>query len=257
LRVRIRFQKLGKVRFVGHRDVARIFERALRKVGFPVTYSEGFSPRVKLSFGLALPTCYESVGEFLDVPIEEASLVAERIELIGQGAGDSVTCAELVDRLSAALPAGIDVTALVIEPRGGPSLQESIVSCTWQFDIIGCSRETAESAIDQMLAADILTVERNKKGTMIEEDIRAGVHLLYVEGESDRGAVVVAELSATPRVIRPAELLNAIAPGSEMGVARRQHQWTECEGARREPLPPATTHSGPASPTRAQEGTPE
>ncbi|MDG2111833.1 MAG: TIGR03936 family radical SAM-associated protein, partial [Actinomycetota bacterium] len=56
LRVRIRFQKLGKVRFVGHRDVARIFERALRKVGFPVTYSEGFSPRVKLSFGLALPT---------------------------------------------------------------------------------------------------------------------------------------------------------------------------------------------------------
>lgn len=256
MRVRIRFQKLGKIRFVGHRDVARIFERALRKVGFPVTYSEGFSPRVKLSFGLALPTCYESVSEFLDVPIVETSFVEGRIELIGQGAGDTVTPAELVERLCAALPVGIDVTDLVVESRGGPSLQEAIVSCTWQFDIIGCTSEAASAAVERMVAAETLVVERNKKGTTVEEDIRAGVHQLYVEGESDRGAVVVAELSASPRVIRPTELLDAIAPGCEIGVARRQHQWTECEGARREPLPPATTHSSPAPSARAQEGTP-
>ena len=69
MRLRIRFSKLGKVRFVGHRDVARIMERALRRCGVPVTYSEGFSPRLRMSFGLALPTCYESEAEYLDVPL--------------------------------------------------------------------------------------------------------------------------------------------------------------------------------------------
>ncbi len=44
-RVRLRFAKLGKVRFTSHRDVARIWERALRRAGLPVAYTEGFSPR--------------------------------------------------------------------------------------------------------------------------------------------------------------------------------------------------------------------
>ena len=52
-RVRIRFSKLGKVRFTSHRDTARIWERALRRVEAPVAYTEGFSPRPRLSFGLA------------------------------------------------------------------------------------------------------------------------------------------------------------------------------------------------------------
>ena len=44
-------------------------ERSLRRCGIPVTYSEGFSPRLRMSFGLALPTCYESEAEYLDVPL--------------------------------------------------------------------------------------------------------------------------------------------------------------------------------------------
>ena len=76
MRLRIKFSKLGKVRFVGHRDVARIMERALRRCGIPVTYSEGFSPRLRMSFGLALPTCYESEAEYLDVPLDP-ELVAD------------------------------------------------------------------------------------------------------------------------------------------------------------------------------------
>ena len=56
MRIRLRFRKQGKVRFTSHRDVARMWERALRRLQLPVAYTEGFSPRPKLSFGLALPT---------------------------------------------------------------------------------------------------------------------------------------------------------------------------------------------------------
>ena len=48
-RVRLRYSKLGKVRWTSHRDVARMWERALRRAEVPVAYSEGFSPRPKLS----------------------------------------------------------------------------------------------------------------------------------------------------------------------------------------------------------------
>ena len=63
-RVRIRFAKLGKIRWTSHRDVARMWERAFRRVQLPVAYSAGFSPRPRVSFGLALPTGYESVAEY-------------------------------------------------------------------------------------------------------------------------------------------------------------------------------------------------
>ena len=71
-RVRIRFAKLGKIRWTSHRDVARMWERAFRRVELPLAYSAGFSPRPKVSFGLALPTGHESVAEYLDVELADA-----------------------------------------------------------------------------------------------------------------------------------------------------------------------------------------
>ena len=69
-RVRVRFSKHGKVRFTSHRDVARIWERALRRARVPVAYSAGFNPRPKIAFGLALSTGYSSDAEYLDVELD-------------------------------------------------------------------------------------------------------------------------------------------------------------------------------------------
>ncbi len=69
--VRLEYHKVGKIRFLGHRDVARVLERSLRRAGLPLRYSEGFSPRPRLSFGLALSTGYESIAEYLDVELLE------------------------------------------------------------------------------------------------------------------------------------------------------------------------------------------
>src|SRR5439155_20873998 len=100
MRIRLRFRKLGKIRFTSHRDVARIWERALRRASLPVAYSEGFSPRPKLSFGLALSTGHESLGEYLDIDL------AEPVDV------DSVAT-----RLDPCLPVGLDVqTAAEIPP---------------------------------------------------------------------------------------------------------------------------------------------
>ena len=60
MRLRVRYTKLGKVRFISHRDTARAWERAIRRAELPVAYTEGFSPRPKVHFGLALSNGHES-----------------------------------------------------------------------------------------------------------------------------------------------------------------------------------------------------
>ena len=69
--VRVRFTKRGKVRFISHRDVARGFERAFRIEDLPLAFTLGFSPRPKVSFGLALSVGHESIAEYLDVELRE------------------------------------------------------------------------------------------------------------------------------------------------------------------------------------------
>jgi len=130
--VRLKFTKLGKIRFTSHRDVARLFERALRKAAVDVAYTEGFSPRPKIAFGLALSTGHESLAEYLDVAL----------------ARDDVDVTALPGRLSSALPAGIDVVAAAPVQPGDASLQEAVTSCTWRIEAVGIDVPTATRLVD-------------------------------------------------------------------------------------------------------------
>ena len=116
--VRVRFSKHGKVRFVGHRDVARGFERAFRIAELPLSFTLGFSPRPKVSFGLALSVGHESDAEYLDVELSEP------IDLDG-----------LPERLTAALPEGIVVTGVAALADRAPALQEAVTAVEWQLEV--------------------------------------------------------------------------------------------------------------------------
>src|SRR5205085_1236636 len=91
MRLRVRFAKLGKVRWTSHRDVARMWERAFRRARLPVAYTGGFSPRPKVSFGLALPTGCESLAEYLDLELaSDVDGPVEALAVVGttaEGAG--------------------------------------------------------------------------------------------------------------------------------------------------------------------------
>src|SRR5256885_7991526 len=118
MKVRVRFNKLGKIRWTSHGDVARMWERAFRRVSLPLAYTEGFSPRPKVSFGLALSTGHESAAEYLDFELAD---------------GASVEAVTLPALLTPALPTGIDVLVAAVVDDRAPSLQEDVTSCTWSI----------------------------------------------------------------------------------------------------------------------------
>lgn len=224
--VRIRFSKMGKVRWTSHRDVARIWERAIRRAALPVAYSEGFSPRPKVSFGLALPTGHESLAEYLDV----------QLAIDPQASAGHVDLHTLPARLTAALPVGFDVVATVVIDRSEESLQQAVTSCTWQIEVPGLPIGEAEERCATALASPSLVVTRQRKGAEVTDDLRPAVRALTVVGATASGVELVAELATHPRGVRPSELLTALRPGLEEGRVCRTHQWIERDGARREPI---------------------
>ena len=220
--VRLKFTKLGKVRFTSHRDVARIFERSLRKASIPVAYTEGFSPRPKIAFGLALSTGHESLAEYLDVSIHPDA---------------DIPVTDLPGRLSPALPLGLDVVAAGTVQPGDASLQEAVTSCTWRIEVPGWDLDDADQHVAAALAADELVLTRTRKGKEVTDDLRPAVLSLAVIGPSAWGVELVAELATQPRGLRPSELLAVLSPTAVEGHVRRTAQWiARPDGATVEPL---------------------
>ena len=229
VRVRLRFVKLGKVRWTSHRDVARMWERAIRRAQLPVTYTGGFTPRPKIAFGLALPTGHESLAEYLDVEFDV-----------------DVDVSGLPAQLSAALPGGVDVTAAAAIDKA-ESLQAEVASCTWEIEAVGAGPAEVQAFARRALAADSIVITRERKGVQVTEDVRPAIESVTVLGEPAciaegfvdhaPGALLVVDLATQTRNLRPAELLVALDPTLREGHVRRTHQWITRDGARREPLP--------------------
>ena len=69
MKVRIRFAKYGALKFIGHLDVMRYFQKAIRRADLPIAYSEGFSPHQIMSFAAPLSVGHTSEGEYLDIEV--------------------------------------------------------------------------------------------------------------------------------------------------------------------------------------------
>ncbi len=224
--VRLRYTKLGKVRWISHRDVARALERAFRIAQLPLAFSEGFSPRPRVSFGLALSTGHESESEYLDLVFSEA-----------------VDLDALASRLNSGLPEGIDVVGAVALADRAPALQEAVTCVEWRVDVARGDLTEVDPArlreeIDAGLARPALVATRHRKGREVVEDVRPVIRRITVcGGPSTAGlpTVVEMEMSTQPRGAKPGEVLAAIGDLTDVR-ARRTHQWIERDGARQEPL---------------------
>jgi radical SAM-linked protein len=157
-RLRVRYTKRGRLRFISHRDFARAFERAIHRSGVPIAFSAGFSPHPKVSYAGAAPTGAASEAEYLEIGLAEQR--------------DPEWVREALD---AALPDGLDVVQVVAAEPGGPALADRIEASTWRIRLPGVSIEAGEAALATFLALDELLVERPTKNGTREVDARAAV----------------------------------------------------------------------------------
>lgn len=205
-KLRLRYAKRGKLRFMSHRDVARSFERAFRRAGVPMAHSQGFSPHPKISWVGAAPTGAASEAEYLEI-----QLVSE------------VDPDRLVRAVDAALPPGLDVLEAVV--AGAGSLTDRIDGSRWRIEVPGVSPDELAAAVVRVLARDVIEVERLTKNGMRTIDVRPALISLQVgAGEDTATGVTPAEgtngvqacgileavVRQTTPAVRPDDVLSAI-----------------------------------------------
>lgn len=212
MRLRVRYSKYGKVRFASHRDMARVIERALRRVKLPVATTEGFTPRPKLHFGLALPTGLESDEEYFDIDLIEGATVDLQL---------------LTTDLTGIMPVGVVIEHIDIVDKSLPSLQEAVTRCTWRFEFDDIDTDKLALAVEKVLASESLVISRERKGKKVDGDLRPGIIALEVVGPTENGigSIMDAVLATQPRAVRPNELLLVFDPPLHAARIRRTHQW--------------------------------
>jgi len=217
------------VRFIGHLDLVRVWERAARRARLPLAFTQGYAPRPRMHFGPALPTCFESTAEYLDIDLANPM--------------DPQTAAAA---LTEVLPEGIDVVAAVeLEDNG--SLQALITTLEY---VVALDPAVDPGAVDAsvaaVLAADSIPFEIERKGERKTVDLRTGIIELVVVADPsslprvdlvppalfEAGTCLWMRLGAQPRSTRPTEVLSAMqAPETQSLQPQLVHRSAQCCGA--------------------------
>lgn len=206
MKLRLRYAKRGGLRFTSHRDIARAFERAVRRARIPIAYSLGFSPHPKISWVGAAPTGVASEAEYVE------------LHLIEQVDPDQV-----VSDLNGALPDGLRVLEAVVARHG--SLSDRIEASTWRIELPGVDPTVLRQAAAALLASETVEVARMTKNGMRTMDVRPAVVSAQVDdpaGPASRetqpeattsdepcGILLVVVRQTTPTV-RPDDVLSAL-----------------------------------------------
>src|SRR5512136_1884193 len=125
-RLRITFTRDETLKYIGHLDMARTWQRITRRANLPLAYSEGFNPQPRLSFAAALPVGCTSDHEELDLVLWPACVI-----------GDVKT------QLDRALPPGMKVISIEELPLNAPALQMQLIAT--EFEITAGGVETIGS----------------------------------------------------------------------------------------------------------------
>jgi len=161
-KVRLRWSKGEEIRFTSHLDVLRTFERAIRRSGIPIAYSEGFHPHPRIAFGPPLPLGFVSEAEYLDIQLTEPF------------------SNEHLSRLNKALPQGFKIMEGKTIFTKAESLSSAINAALYKVELSFSGIEIQEK-IEYILSLRNLMVSRVSKEKLKEVDIRFDI--LKLENE--------------------------------------------------------------------------
>ncbi len=191
---RIEYEKVGRLRFLGHLDVAAAFDRALRRATLPVAYSRGFHPRANLTFARPLPVGVGGLHELCGVDLEEHI--------------DSATVGK---RLHKQLPRGLNLLSAQVLPRQKRSPFADLNRVDYAIDIDPDEVEADElaKAVCGFLERDSINIRRETKSRLCTVDIRPGTYKLAVASSQELQLQMSLSL-AQDDLVKPAEVLQVL-----------------------------------------------
>lgn len=196
MRMLMQFQKGDIVRHLGLLDLQRTIQRALRRSGLPIAYSNGFNPHIVMSFASALSSGVPGDAELLDVSLN----------------GDTTeeACLEAMNRV---LPPALKVSRIRLVDDRFPKVTAAMQQAQYRITLRGENTEKMVSAIaDFLKEEEIMALRKTKKAeTMV--NIRPMIHVLDAEyNDAEDTAVIIARVSfVETATLKPDLLMNTLA----------------------------------------------
>lgn len=222
VRARVRFAKTGVMRFVGHLDMMRFFQKAVRRAGLPIAYTGGFHPHQIMSFALPLGIGVTSEGEYMDIELTENVEPKEAVRRLNEQMADGVEVLAFryLPEKSKKAMAAVEAARYVVWVKGFSlpevSFQEGIRAFYEEADEIIITKKTKKSErqldlkpliyeFDFSEDKFILTLSAgstdNIKPELVfshfmkslgveEDDYRLGIHRLDLLGKDEAGRFV-------------------------------------------------------------------
>ena len=170
---RIRFSKTGILKFIGHLDLLRTFQRAFRRAEIPLAYSKGFNPHPLMSFANPLGLGLTSDDEYADITLEQA-----------------MDSSEIIDRLNRQMPPGLSILACYDLPEHGDSAMALVTASEYIITLPDLKEDNASwSSIltgffsqPQIMIRKMGKVRGRKQ--MMEVDVKDLVYEYELTGEN-------------------------------------------------------------------------
>ncbi|MGQ9626997.1 MAG: TIGR03936 family radical SAM-associated protein [Anaerolineae bacterium] len=205
-RLLLTFAKGEEVKYISHLDLVRLWERALRRAGVPLAYSQGFNPQPRITVAAPLPVGFTGRAELIDV------LLAGPVDL-----------PDFARKVQGTLPGGVELLAVEEIPLKAPALPALVRRAEYRASVEAEERaEEMTERVAGLLAAEQLFRQRKKRGQMRKYDLRPLIEELWVEGcaggQCVFGMLLHAESQATGR---PDEVLAALGlEGRQWAIER-------------------------------------
>jgi radical SAM-linked protein len=187
----------GDLRWLGHLDLFRAWERALRRAGLPLLYSQGFNPRPRMAIALPLPVGVTSEGELLDLLLIRP-----------------MSPMEVIHGLRPQLPAGLTLRGLEEVELGAPSLQSQLQAAEYVVRL-GEDPGDLTQRVEALMAAE--SCLRQRRGR--EYDLRPLIQSLSPEASQELRMTLRAGEGGTAR---PDEVLLALELSPQAAAIHRR-----------------------------------
>ena len=196
----VEFQKTGKMRHLSHLEMARVFDRAVRRARIPVDYTEGYHPRARISFAPPLPVGAEGLRELCEIDLAGEMSPRDSGKALGKH-----------------LPRGLDLVSAQVLARGrrSPFANLSRAEYNISIEIIDSTTQQLQRAIEQFDQAEHVSVRRETKRQVHQIDIRPGTYQLELQQEDNRLCLYMTLGFGQQDLVKPAEVVSAL--GQMMG----------------------------------------
>lgn len=201
IKVRIKFSKHGALKFIGHLDIMRYFQKAFRRSGIDIAYTEGFSPHPVMSFAAPLGVGLESDGEYLDVELN----TPENME-------------EVKYKLNEQMAEGMEVLSAVVLPEKSKSAMASVAAAGYYITFRNefMPPEGWQEAVERFLAKEKIMVEKQTKKSMMEIDLKPAIYDFRRSSYQEKDCLYLMVNASSAGNVKPAMVVEALFREQEL-----------------------------------------